>query len=121
MGAGKIQKLQSEHGIHEPLRGKHVIICSDNDSPGKRHAQDIASSLTGIAASVKVLELPGLTERQDVSDFITIHGPDEAKRLLLELAETTPEYSLPTPSPQAEASIENLSDKGQRCTHGAIA
>ncbi len=92
LGAGKWPKLCKEHGIHEPLRGKHAVICPDNDSPGKRHAQDIAPSLIGIAASVKVLELPGLDEKQDVSDFIAMHGPVEAKRLLLELAESTPEY-----------------------------
>jgi putative DNA primase/helicase len=112
MGAGKIPKLQKEHNILETLRGKHVIVCQDNDPPGKKHAQDTASSLTGFAASVKILELPGLDEKQDVSNFIEKHGPDEAKRLLLELAESTPEYSGPTPSRQTEQSNENCTDMG---------
>ena len=111
-GAGKWSAVCRDGKPPEALRGKHVVIIPDNDGPGKKHAQDVAESLTGVAASVKVLELPGLAEKQDVTDFITKHGPDEAKRLLLELAESTPEYHTPEPSPQTEPSIENLTDMG---------
>jgi hypothetical protein len=41
------------------LRGKHVPILADADEPGRKHVQQVATSLYGKAATVKVLELPG--------------------------------------------------------------
>jgi len=91
-GAGKWKGLVDKYRIHEPLKSKNVYIIPDNDKPGKSHAQDIASSLYGVSASVKILPLPGLPEKADVSDFIELCGLEEAKRQLLEIAERTPEY-----------------------------
>jgi 5S rRNA maturation endonuclease (ribonuclease M5) len=51
-GAGKWRPEFNEH-----LRGAHVIILPDNDDPGRKHAEDVAGHLYGIAAEVKVLDL----------------------------------------------------------------
>lgn len=40
----------------EYLRGKHVTVVADRDEPGYRAAEEIASRLDGIAASVRVVE-----------------------------------------------------------------
>ncbi len=90
-GAGKWAKLCEDWKIQEPLRGKHVAVIPDNDAPGRDHAKEVAESLRGVAASVKVLYLPGLAEKQDVSDFIQIHG-ENAREKLLEILQATPEY-----------------------------
>ena len=47
-----------------------VYIIPDNDKLGRDHAHGIACSLAGIAKVVKVLELPGLPEKGDVSDWL---------------------------------------------------
>lgn len=47
-----------------------VYIIPDNDKPGRDHADMIARSLAGIAKSIKVLELPGLPEKGDVSEWL---------------------------------------------------
>jgi hypothetical protein len=91
-GAGKWPKLCAEYKIHEPLRGKHVLICPDNDEQGRKHAEDVGRSLHGLAAAVKIITLPDLPEKGDVSDFIEQHGPEQAKAKLLEIAERTPPY-----------------------------
>lgn len=91
-GAGKWSAVCQGGRPPEALKEKHVIILPDNDEPGEKHADDIARSLHGFTASVKILRLPGLPEKGDVSDFIQQHGPEEAKRLLLELATGAPEY-----------------------------
>ncbi len=39
------------------FRGRHVVILPDDDEPGRRHAEQVARSLCGIAASVKVVVL----------------------------------------------------------------
>ncbi len=64
-GAGKWRKDYAE-----ALRGRKVIILPDNDEPGRKHAEQVAKSLRRVARSVKVLELPGLPEKGDISDWL---------------------------------------------------
>jgi DNA primase len=76
-GAGK---WRSE--ISRWLAGRDVVILPDNDDTGRSHAQDVARKLTGIAARVRILELPGLPAKGDVSDWIATGGnADELERL----------------------------------------
>ena len=83
-GAGKWRDEYSEF-----LRGRDVVILPDNDNPGLKHAEQVARSLTGIATSVKVVRLPDLPEKGDVSDwFMAGHTKDELKQL----AESTAKY-----------------------------
>src|ERR1700685_1904044 len=49
MGAGK---WREEYSVQ--LAGKHVLIFPDNDEPGQKHARDVAASLDGKAASVRI-------------------------------------------------------------------
>ncbi|MGO9117632.1 MAG: toprim domain-containing protein [Desulfomonilaceae bacterium] len=92
MGAGKWATVCTKGQPPEALQGKNVFVIPDNDEPGRRHAHDVAQSLTGFAASVKIIELPGLDEREDVSDYVAKHGQNWLKDLLLELQDKTPEY-----------------------------
>jgi putative DNA primase/helicase len=84
MGAGKWRDEYSED-----LHGRDCIVIPDNDEAGRDHARDVANSLLGIARSVKVVEIPGLPERGDVSDFLDSGGTLEQ---LEELAAATPEW-----------------------------
>jgi hypothetical protein len=52
------------------FKDRHVVVLPDNDKPGRELARRVAKALFGIAASVKIVELPDLTEGQDVSDFL---------------------------------------------------
>jgi DNA primase len=58
-GAGKWRKEYSKN-----LKGKRVVIVPDRDQKGEEHLQQVARSLQGKAASIKVLRLP--TEREQV-------------------------------------------------------
>ncbi len=58
----------------EALKGRMVVILPDNDDPGRQYAADVASSLRGHAKSIRVLALPGLAEKGDVSDWIRDGG-----------------------------------------------
>ncbi len=69
-----------------PLRGRHVVIVPDNDDAGRTHAERVAAALTGVAASVRVLALPGLPEKGDVSDWIASGGTREALQTLADAA-----------------------------------
>ncbi|MCC6131408.1 MAG: AAA family ATPase [Acidobacteria bacterium] len=60
------------------LKGANVVILPDNDHKGREHAQDVARKLSGIAKSIKILALPSLPEKGDVSDWIAAGGTREA-------------------------------------------
>jgi hypothetical protein len=83
-GAGKWRD-----GYNGPLRGRHVVILPDNDDKGREHAEQVARSLQGEAASIRVLMLPGLPEAGDVSDWIAAGGTREE---LLRLASAAPPW-----------------------------
>lgn len=69
-GAGK---WRAEHA--QSLKGcKGAVILPDNDEVGRKHAEDIARSLHAIGILAKVLELPGLAPKGDVSDWIRAGG-----------------------------------------------
>lgn len=70
--AGGAGKWRPEHS--EFLRGRDVVVLPDNDQAGYEHGQAVAASMQGIAASVKVLALPGLPPKGDVSDWLDTGG-----------------------------------------------
>ena len=53
----------------DALRGHHVVILPDNDDTGELYAAKIIKALQGVAASIKVLRLPGLAEKGDIIDW----------------------------------------------------
>lgn len=77
-GAGKWRREYSEH-----LRGRRVVVLADNDDPGREHAQQVAQSLSGVAESVRVVELPGLPQKGDVSDWLDGGGTADQLRDLI--------------------------------------
>lgn len=87
-GAGKFGTLDAET-IRKAFAGRDVFVIPDNDEPGRRHADDVGRRLGDIAKSIRIVNLPGLPEKGDVSDWLTAgHTRDE----LLDLADTTPEW-----------------------------
>jgi hypothetical protein len=65
---GGAEKWKAEYG--DSLRDRLVAILPDNDEVGQQHAQAVARSLTGIAKAVKIIDLPGLQPKGDVSDWL---------------------------------------------------
>jgi hypothetical protein len=64
MGAGKWRDEYAQH-----LAGRDVVILPDNDQAGRDHAATVAKSLKGVALRVRVIQLPGLPEKGDPSDW----------------------------------------------------
>ena len=56
------------------LTGRKVVILADNDEPGRKHAAQVRESLDGIATSARIIELPGLRDKGDVSDWLDAGG-----------------------------------------------
>ena len=72
MGAGKWKSHYNNH-----LQAAHVVILPDNDSPGRKHADQVARSIQDLAASVKIVELPELPQKGDIVDWIASGGTKE--------------------------------------------
>jgi hypothetical protein len=83
-GAGKWRD-----DYNSSLAGVHCVVLPDNDEPGRIHTEKIARSLQGTAASVRVLSLPSLPAKGDVSDWLDQGGTAEQ---LIELAKNQPKY-----------------------------
>jgi len=83
MGAGKWGHLDSTT-VQKAFRGRRVVILPDNDKRGRDHANDVALSLRTIAAEIIVLELPGVPEKGDVSDWIARGGTADQLGHLIE-------------------------------------
>lgn len=68
-GAGKWLDSYSDY-----LKGKSVVIVPDNDEPGRKHAQAVASALMATAESVRILQVPA--PHKDISDWIASFNGD---------------------------------------------
>jgi len=102
MGAGKWREHYNSY-----FKDKNVVILPDNDDPGRKHAQQIAWQLQGLAKSVKVIELPDLPDRGDVSDFLNKNtDPEGATERLGIIIDGTPEYVLPEQETRNEPTTE---------------
>jgi KaiC/GvpD/RAD55 family RecA-like ATPase len=73
--------------------GKHVAIFPDNDEPGRKHAELVAGLLAPVAATVRVVEIPGLPLKGDVSDYLASGKTgSDLRNLWRETEEWTPEW-----------------------------
>jgi hypothetical protein len=75
---------------------RRVVILPDNDEPGRRHAEQVARSLAGIADEVRIVQLPGLLQSGDVSDWLAAGGTVPA---LKRLVRDAPVWSEPADEP----------------------
>lgn len=113
-GAGK---WRAEYNRH--FAGKRVCILPDNDDPGRKHAHDVARQLHGLAEVVKVLELPGLPPKGDVSDWLAAGGTRES---LVEMVKAAPVWEPSAEVPSDQETAEDAQDKGKpiRLINGAM-
>lgn len=98
--AGGAGKWTDAHATH--LSGRRVVILPDNDTAGQAHAQKVLKSLRGIASDVRIVNLPGLPDKGDVSDWLDAgHDADELLCMV--------EAAAPAPEPEKEEKEERES------------
>jgi hypothetical protein len=64
-GAGKWKPELNKY-----FKDRNVCILPDNDDAGRKHAQLVARNLDKIAASLRVVQLPDLPPKGDVTDWL---------------------------------------------------
>ena len=67
------------------FQGRSVVILPDNDDAGRAHSRQVFENLVPVAADIRVVELPDLPHKGDVSDWLNAGGMrEELERLALE-------------------------------------
>jgi hypothetical protein len=93
----------------QALAGRDVIILADNDAAGRKKALEAATALHGVANSIRIVLLPDLPERGDVSNWLDADPRRDAKALA-EACFAVPEWS---PDQGANAASENAKAETQ--------
>jgi putative DNA primase/helicase len=110
MGAGKWRE-EFNSFFHDA----DVVICGDNDKPGRDHVEMVAENLHGVARRVRALDLkqfwPGIGEGDDISDWLA-RGEGTVERLH-EIVDRLPDWkpkingaAAPALTPPAPAAAE---------------
>jgi putative DNA primase/helicase len=93
-GAGKWRASYSQY-----LKSHDVILLPDNDQAGEAHMQDVAAKLAGIARSIRILRLPDLSPKGDVSDWFAAGGTAEKlEQLAAEAPQLRPDQTEEAPT-----------------------
>ena len=108
-GAGKWLEAYTDS-----LEGKEVVICGDNDEPGKKHVDLVFESIAGKVKSARVIKLPDSVK--DVSDFFEQKGEKAAEEFgkLFDAAQVfhkglrVPVYSMAEIEPAFENFVERF-------------
>ena len=82
-----------------PLAGKQCVILPDNDEPGSKYADAVASFLTNLTppTAVKIVDLPDLPAHGDIFDWLEsrdTHDPNELRTTIEALADETKEIPI---------------------------
>ncbi len=84
----------AEHCDLGPLIGRTVAIIPDSDEPGRTYAADLTQLLTGKVAAIKIIELAGLPDKGDISDWFEVgHTAEELRQLIEDQAPETTRVS----------------------------
>jgi hypothetical protein len=114
-GSGRLWEIPT---FREPLRSRVVVILPDNDEPGRKHTVRVAAALHGCASLVKILTLPELPAKGDVSDWIEAGG---TQNKLHALAAATEPWTPPTHSQSDTGDKdEDDGDKRERPTQARL-
>jgi hypothetical protein len=80
-GAGKWPAELTPH-----FAGADVVLIPDNDEPGRAHVNLVGHSLRSTAKRVRVVTLPGLEPKGDLSDWVAAGGTREQLLALIAVA-----------------------------------
>lgn len=108
-GAGKwlpdyVQQLKAS-GVQQ------IIVLPDNDDAGRAHAEAVAASCAGAGLAVRMLRLPDLPLKGDVSNYLTKHTKGDLVALLSAAPVWQPTQLASAPTDSRTATF-NVTDSG---------
>jgi len=109
-GAGKAKEKWLDK-YSKCLEGKQAYVFQDNDDPGREHAQRVCASIRKHVREVRLVDLPGLPEKGDVSDWRREHRVEELWQVMQSSPPDQAGNALPDPSAPTEYSEDALALK----------
>ena len=89
-GAGGLGRM-SKRPFISAIKDRRVVVLPDNDPAGEDWATEVAALAGPRATDVRVVQLPGLPSKGDVTDWLQMgHEKDELLRLVDESSPTDP-------------------------------
>lgn len=79
--AGGAGKWLAEY--NEALRDRFVVVIGDNDESGNDHVKLVCENIKPVARELRVVALPGLPEKGDVTNWVEAGGTREKLRELV--------------------------------------
>jgi AAA domain-containing protein len=82
--AGGANAFRPEYAEHLAALGiRELLVLPDNDEPGRQYAAVVAEAARAQALTVRIIQLPGLATKGDVSDWFDAgHSVDELECLI---------------------------------------
>jgi putative DNA primase/helicase len=99
--------------FNETLKGADIVICGDNDEPGREHVRLVAANLDGVGRRLRVLDLtrfwPDIEESDDITDWFAAGGTvDRLWEMVAQLSPPkNPLACIEPPASNEEAHEEN--------------
>ena len=89
--AGGAERWRDDYATQLADAGvKRVAILPDNDKPGRKHAEQVAGICDAAGLDVRIVTLPDLPEKGDVSDYLDTHTKADLTTLAKAAARYTP-------------------------------
>ena len=86
---------------------KRVVVVPDQDDPGRAHAKQVARSCHAVGLGVKIVTLPDVPPKGDLSDYLEVHTKED----LIAVIKAAPVYVPPALIVQAQ----NVPRRPWRC------
>ena len=101
--------------LNKYFTDRKVVIVPDADDAGQKHAATVIDNLLGVASEIRLLNLPGLTYKQDVYDWFDCGNTVEDLRRLVKTAPVQSErieVSAPTEAAEGDLDVFQTFDEG---------
>lgn len=98
----------------ELMRGANVVLCGDNDVPGRELMCQVGSDLQGVAASVKTVFPDQSRKGADVTDFFDAGGTkDQLDAMIDAVPDEKPKEAVPAGSQADLMQFHLVNEKGK--------
>ena len=103
-----------DSSLNRYFEGRNIVLLPDNDGPGREYSYIIGSGLSGIANSIRWLELPGLVNKEDVSNWFDKSG---TAKELIELTKSAKDFKDIQEEEELSEDITVIDDKKFNSRH----
>jgi putative DNA primase/helicase len=101
----------AEYNDLEPLRGRRVIICPDQDFAGRKAATQVAALLVALGCTVTLIDMTGQPDKWDLGDAVKEGWNGERLEEFLK-ARSVPSFENPDADPEGDLDFGEPSDDG---------